>query len=40
MTENEITVLEMIRNHSDPDKAILIAIEIFTRLIEQPEATE
>lgn len=35
MSNNEITLLEIIRNSEDPGKAILIAIDVFTSFLEQ-----
>jgi hypothetical protein len=40
MTENEIKLLEVIRNSTDPKKAILTAIEIILEFLEQPQSFE
>lgn len=40
MSENEIKLLEVIRNSTDPEKAILTAIEIILEFLEQPESFE
>ena len=34
MTDNEIKLIEMIRNHSNPDKAFVIALEIILAVIK------
>ncbi len=42
MTENETKLIEMIRNHTDPAKAFVTALEIillFLKPHEQPEST-
>lgn len=42
MTENETKLIEMIRNHNDPAKAFVTALEIillFLKLPEQHEST-
>ena len=38
MTENEIKLIEIIRNHSNPEQALLIAIEIICKHLEQFES--
>lgn len=38
MTPNEIKLLEMIRNHPHPEEAILIAIQIICKHLEQFES--
>ena len=38
MAENEIKLIEMIRNHSHPEQALLIAIEIICKHLEQFES--
>ena len=40
MTENEIKLIEMIRNHNDPEKALITAVEIILRYLSQPESFE
>lgn len=40
MSENEIMLVEMIRNHPKPEEALLIAIEIIRLYLEQPESFE
>jgi hypothetical protein len=40
MTENEIKLIEMVRNHNDPEKALITAVEIILRYLEQPESFE
>lgn len=40
MTRNETELFNIIRGHSDPTEALLKAVEIFTSLIEQHEASE
>ena len=40
MTENELAIVEMLRNANNPERAILIALDILTRLLEQHEASE
>jgi hypothetical protein len=40
MTQNEIELFNIIRGHSDPTEALLIAVELFTSLLEQHEASE
>ena len=38
MTENEIKLLETIRNHPHPEEAILIAIQIICKHLERFES--
>ena len=38
MTENEIKLLEIIRNHPNPEQALLIAIDIICKHLEQFES--
>ena len=40
MTENEITLINIIRNHPHPEEAILIAIEIICKHLEQFESRQ
>jgi hypothetical protein len=40
MTENEIELIETIKNHSNPEEAILIAIQIISDYLKQPESFE
>lgn len=40
MTENEIVLIETIRNHPDPEQAMLIAIEIISDFLKQLESFE
>lgn len=40
MTENEIKLISLIRNSNDPEKALLIAVEIILHYLEQPESFE
>ena len=40
MTENEMKLIEVIRESSDPEKALVTAIEIILRFLEQPESFE
>ena len=35
MTQNEITLLNIIRQHNNPAQALFIAIEIITNYIKQ-----
>ena len=37
MTEYESKLIELIRNHPNPERAMLIAIEIISKFIAQPE---
>ena len=38
MTENEIKLLDLIRNHPKPEEAMLIAIYIICKHLEQFES--
>lgn len=40
MTENEIELIETIKNHSNPEEAMLIAIQIISDYLKQPESFE
>lgn len=40
MTENETALIETIRNHPDPEQAILIAVEIISDFLKQLESFE
>lgn len=40
MTENEMKLLEVIRESSDPEKALITAIEVIIRYLEQSESSE
>ena len=40
MSENEIKLLEVIRTSSDPEKALVTAVEVILRFLEQPESFE
>ena len=40
MTENEIILLDSIMTHPDPEQALLIAIEIISDFLKQPESFE
>jgi hypothetical protein len=40
MTENEIMLIEAIRNHPNPENAIVIAIEIISNFLKQSESFE
>lgn len=40
MTENEIKLLEIIRNHPNPEQALLIAIDIICKHLEQFESRQ
>lgn len=40
MTENETELIETIRNHKDPEKALLVAIEIIVDFLNHHESTE
>ena len=39
MTENEMMLLETIKNHSNPEKALLIATEIILSFLNHLELT-
>ena len=38
MTDNEIKLIEMIRNHPHPEQALLIAIDIICKHLEPSES--
>ena len=40
MTDNELELLELIKNQPNPEQAILIAIEIISDFLKQPESFE
>lgn len=40
MSENEIMLIEMIKNHSDPEKALNIAIEVIIDYLSHLEPSE
>ena len=40
MTTNEITLINAIRNHNDPDKAFLIAVSVIASLLKLQESSE
>lgn len=40
MTENETTLIEKIMKHNNPEKALLVAIEIIADFLTHPESTE
>ena len=40
MTENEIRLVNLIRNHPDPEQALLIAIDIICKHLEQFESRQ
>lgn len=40
MTENEIMLIEMIKNHSNPERALNIAIEIILDFLNHLEPSE
>lgn len=40
MSDNERTILDMIRNSDDPGKAVLIAIDVFTSFLAQLEEAQ
>ena len=40
MTSNELELVEMIRNHNDPQQAILIAIDTITSFLKQLESSQ
>ena len=39
MTENEIMLLDTIKNHPNPEQAMLIAVEIILSFLNHPEST-
>jgi hypothetical protein len=40
MSENEIMLIEMIRNHPNPDEALITAIEVIIDYLKQLESFE
>ncbi len=40
MTENEIKLMDIIREHSSREEALITAIEIILLYLEQPESFE
>jgi len=40
MSENEIILLDIIRKNENPKQALITAIEIITKYLEQPESFE
>jgi hypothetical protein len=40
MTENEIALINIIRNHPNPEQALLVAIEIICKHLEQFESRQ
>ena len=40
MTNNEIKLLNLIRDNDNPEQALLTAIEIIISCLEQPESFE
>ena len=40
MTENETLLIEMIKNHPNPEQAMLIAIDIILDFLKQLESFE
>jgi hypothetical protein len=38
MTANEIKLIEMIRNHKNPEQALSLAVEIILDFLTQPES--
>lgn len=40
MTEKESKLIDMIREHSSPEEALITAIEIILLYLEQPESFE
>lgn len=40
MTENELELINMIRNHDDPEKALLTAVKIVTEFLKQHGSSE
>ena len=40
MSENEIKLIEMIRNNSNPDKAFVMALEIILLFLKHHESLE
>ena len=40
MTENEIKLIELIRENDNPEQAIITAVSIITSFLEQPQSSE
>ena len=40
MTENEIRLVNLIRNHPNPEQAFLIALDIICKHLEQSESLQ
>ena len=40
MTTNEITLINAIRNHKDPEKAFLTAVSVIASLLKLQESSE
>jgi hypothetical protein len=40
MTENELKLIELIRENDNPDEAIVTAVNIITSFLEQPQSFE
>lgn len=40
MADNEIELLKLIRNNDNPEQALVKAIEIIIKYLEQPESFE
>lgn len=39
MTTNEITLINAIRNHNNPDKAFLVAVSVIASLLKRQESS-
>ena len=39
MTENEIKLINFIRNHDNPEQALIIAIEVISAYLKQPQSS-
>ena len=40
MTNNELQLLNMIRDNDNPERALITAVEIIIKYLEQPESFE
>lgn len=40
MTDNEIQLLSMVREHDNPEQALITAIEVILTYLAQPESFE
>ena len=40
MTDNELKLIELIRDHNNPEEAIVTAVNIITSFLEQPQSFE